>query len=225
MWRTSFYKYCKSIHWRSMEQRGCLRVGTLYDYRRADKFGELVTDSMEGTKVLSGSVSVTPETEGDFPSLKGILKHTGAPGARAANITMQGVKIRDFSDCMIFSAALEYSVAAHQRWFEAEGYDACYRIFVPRLFSQAITEGLGAGFRLFDGAPITYADELDIATMAAAVPPMYVKRHTGAYLDQAEFRAVWKPLIPTPLLEPTTFNETRAKHYVELHAMLGRDGE
>jgi hypothetical protein len=35
---------------------GSLRIGTLYEYRKTDKYGELVGDADEGTKRLDGRI-------------------------------------------------------------------------------------------------------------------------------------------------------------------------
>lgn len=204
-----------------MRDHGCLRVGTLHDYRTSESYGEMVSDNSEGTRLVSGSVSVTPESQADFPGLRGLLKHTGPPGSKPAKLTMHGVKVGDASNYMVFSASLQYSAAAHRRWAESEGYNACYRIFAPRLFVRTISEALGSDFELFGGAPITYEDEIDLAGEQMAIPPLYIKRRADVYLDQSEFRAAWRPLNQFAKLTPIVFNSSRARLYVELQAVLG----
>ena len=50
------FKYCKSEHMASMMDRGSARLGTLFDWRKSEKYGELVSDTSEGHTTLTGNL-------------------------------------------------------------------------------------------------------------------------------------------------------------------------
>ncbi len=68
------YKYCQLDHMLAMKERGAVRVGALFDYRKTESHGEMVADGHEDNKVMSGTIhNLTPETLDKYPGLDRIV--------------------------------------------------------------------------------------------------------------------------------------------------------
>jgi hypothetical protein len=70
------YKYCRGEHFRALKERGVVRIGTLADFRRTDRYGELTGDALEGSKspnamVFSASSQYDIETHRRWKELEG----------------------------------------------------------------------------------------------------------------------------------------------------------
>lgn len=210
------FKYCRREHMLALKDTGAVRVGSLSDFRKTDRYGELVSDDYEGSKKLAGTISnLNSENVHQYPGLKGLISIEG--GGSVGLLTVTDF-VHSVPDLLIFSAAKEYSEAAHRLWADSEGYDSCYRINSPRLFFRAITAALGDQYEFLGFAEVHYADEIDIATPQAGIHPALVKRHTG-YADQAEVRALWAPRN-TANVEPVILGRSRAFLYVAEHRTI-----
>jgi hypothetical protein len=210
------FKYCRREHMLALRDTGAVLVGSLSDFRKTEKHGELVSDNCEGSKSLTGTVSdITPESFHRYPALTGILE---IRGGYIGQVSMDNCRVMT-PDLLIFSAAKEYSEDAHRRWEANEGYDCCYRIVSPRLFFRAISQALGDQYQYLGFAEMHYTDNaLDISTQEAGIHPALVKRRTG-YSDQAEVRAIWKQR-DSANVEPVLLERSRAFLYVTEHRTL-----
>ena len=209
------FKYCKLQHMQSMQERGTVRVGSLYDYRDNELHGEMVADVDEGKKTMSGTVKMlTPGTLKNYPGLDGLV---GFKYGKIENLTILGRKIHS-DNCLVFSASAAYSEKTHQEWLQEEHYDACYRIYSARLFFRAISRILRPrGYEFFGYNYVLYADEVDIASQVASIHPAFCKRKE--FSPQVEVRAIWKSLNAEPIT-PQTLNITEAFRYVTAHRVI-----
>ena len=209
------FKYCRSEHQVQMLNFGSVRVGTLEDYRRTDKYGELVSDEFEGSKRLDGTIpNVKSVNMKDYPGLKGIA-HI-APGS-SGKVVITNFRL-SVSNLLVFSASEHYSSVTHDRWKSEEGYDSCYQILSPQLFFQAISEALGANYTFLGYGRVHYADQLHIAEPAAGIHPALVKRQSG-YSDQSEVRELWRPKAGIEV-RPVVIPETSAGSYCRGYCRL-----
>ena len=210
------FKFCRHEHMLSMKNAGSVRIGSLSDYRKTDKYGELVSDNFEGSKRLAGTISnINSENAHQYPGLEGLIGIEG--GSTIGQLTVTNF-VRSVPDLLIFSAAKEYSEETHKRWAESEGYDSCYRIISPRLFFRAISKVLGPEYKFLGFADVHYSDEIDIASSHAGIHPALVKPPAG-YADQAEVRAIWQP-INNVNVEPILLQRSRASLYIVEHRTL-----
>lgn len=210
------FKYCSKNNWLKMRETGCVRIGTLYDYRKPAKYGELTSDELEGTKRLAGSISdLNATTIESYPILKGLIHIEGA--GKIGTMTVSNFKMTT-PNLLVFSASNEYSDGAHTLWSTLEGYDCCYRIASPRLFFRSISDALGPSYKFLGFAGIHYSDEIDLASPEANIHPALVKRKAG-YADQAEVRAIWQP-PDSNSAEPIVLEQTRARLYTSEHRVV-----
>jgi hypothetical protein len=101
------YKYCRQTHLHKLEVRGELRVGTLFDYRRTDKYGELTSDETEGTKKLGGSISeLNAHNAHLYPGLAGLMQVEGE--GKIGQLTVQNHTV-GVGDLLVFSTSARYS--------------------------------------------------------------------------------------------------------------------
>lgn len=214
------FKFCRHEHFLSMKNSGSVRIGALSDFRKTDKYGELVSDDFEGSKKLAGTISnLTSQNAHQYPGLDGLIKVGG--GSMIGQLTVTNF-VHSVSDLLIFSATKEYSEETHKLWADSESYGSCYRIISPRLFFRAISEALGSKYIFLGFAEVHYSDEINIASPHAGVHPALVKRHSG-YAEQAEVRAIWRP-INNVHVEPILLQRSRASLYITEHRTLPNRG-
>lgn len=212
------FKYCRREYWYALNARGCVRVGSLHDYQRTDKYGELTADALEGSKRLAGTIyGVTEQNIASYPGLEGLIHIEGDGNIGIEEVVVSNY-VRSVPNLLVFSASASYSSVTHKRWYYEERYDTCYKILSARLFFRALTEVLGRQYVFLGFGRVHYADEIDIATPEAGIHPALVKRRTG-YSDQAEIRALWQMREgqnPSPVILP----ESRVRLYAQLRAIL-----
>lgn len=202
----------------SMLTHGSARIGTLFDWRKTSEYGELISDSNEAHTMLTGNLGFYDTT---FINSLIVDSWVGPEENRATT----GVPFRNEAvraeNHYAFSASTTYSERDHQRWYELEGYDACYRIHSARLFFKALTRSteLSALAQFVCAAPIHYFDEsLPNNVFRGTFHPALIKRST--FGGQFEFRALWKPKTAAAVIEPVLVFSSRAKLYVSSHVIL-----
>jgi len=85
------YKYMRKQHALALLQSETVRIGTLYEYRDIEKYGHVIGDDMEGTKVVYSDVNnLEVASQSDIPSFmrEGIRVPQGAK-ARFKNVTFE----------------------------------------------------------------------------------------------------------------------------------------
>jgi len=165
-------------------ERGSLRIGTLYEYKQIEDFGDETYDPNEGLKRVSGDIE-----PGRRPtSLLPLIDVGNASGGYIRNCSYQ------LPDQLVFSTSLKYSEDAHRKWFEKSGYDACYEILNASAFfasvNRAVREKYGNDYRYEYYHEVDYRDEIGIYE-----PSVKLGRHLKGkkFVHQAEVRAIWIP--------------------------------
>lgn len=193
---------------------GAVRLGSLSDYRRQEKHGDMVADPSEGSKRIDGHIKhFSPSNRHLYPTMDRFF----GPGASFTDLTMIGVKVVS-PDCLIFSASLSYSEAVHRHWHKVEGYDACYRIDDTFLFANAISDALGPNFPTLRIGLVDYIDGEDIASPDGGRHPAFVKPRRFAAQD--ELRVAWMPAAPTRALDPHLIERSLAFRFCSPVAVL-----
>jgi hypothetical protein len=215
------YKYCTSKNFDLVKSRGGVRIGSLSDYRRTDKYGELVGDALEGTKNISATVQdMRYADQRRFPGLRGIFEL--GPRGRTVGSWFNNVTVSS-PDVLVFSASEVYDKETHALWRESAVYDVCYQIHSAKLFFRALTRALGDNYRFFGFGPVVYAKEFDAREQRSATHPAFVKRQE-AHFTQREVRAVWVVMpghtVESRKLEPQTLEKSEAYKYVSHYASV-----
>ena len=209
------FKYCKRAHVPLAHSKGAVLVGTLFDFQKTDKYGELVADLHEGSKSISGTATnLNSANVHLYPGLKGLV--SVGSGATIGRINVANYTV-SCQNMFVFSTAQKYSREEHERWYAAEGYDACYRISSARLFFRELSRVLGARGKLVGVEPIHYAETLDLS--ASDIHPALVKRQM-LHQSQQEVRALWQPAEGMDV-EPILLAETAVGLYCTLHQTIG----
>lgn len=179
---------------------GCLRIGTLYDYRRAEH-RRGIADPTEGKKWVSHHISSLHVADSDDPSLQQSMDYRALGAFRAIhlggakNIRIQNISLSqefDVPDCFLYCLSKERSERLYQ---EFEGADSCVEIFDPHTFFDRVSESLNDITRVrFQGVhEVTYSTRtqewngVDWGTHPALLKEPKFQR-------QAELRAVWTPI-------------------------------
>ena len=193
---------------------GAVLIGTLFDFRKTDKYGELIADRHEGTKHISGTAADLDATNTHlYPGLNGLINISG--GGKVGQISVSNCTVA-CGNLFVFSTAQEYSREEHERWYAAEGYDACYRIHSARLFFREISRVLGVRGKFLGFAPMHYAKTLDLS--APDVHPAWVKRQM-VHQSQQEVRALWQPGEDIEI-KPILLPETEVGRYCTVHQTI-----
>ena len=179
------YKYLKREHAESFLSDGLVRIGTLYDYRRAEAHGPAIGDEAEGTLTVYSDDDVHWDRYEDAPEFyKQVL------GGKADNIAIRGIEFQQrhvVTDVWMYCTSLAYSRAA-MKAFECE---VCIRINNPGRFFQTITRALNADISQFLWGRCVYEDRRIHHRSTRRPHPGFLK--DPAYAYQKELRAVWLP--------------------------------
>lgn len=215
------FKYTRIEHENSLVQRGCIRLGTLFDYRKSDLHGGQIGDPREGTITYAGEFEqVTHELISDHPAFEGLIK-LGA-GATIGSLSIKNYT-RSAGDLFVFSTSLNFSLDVLTHWHNdpKARYDTCYRIHSARLFFRAISKALSGRAEFLGYVPVTYYDDsksIDLASPLSRLHPAQLKGGTN-YDHQTEVRAFWLPL-ETGQIEPLDLEVPGLQNYIShVHAL------
>jgi hypothetical protein len=189
-------------------KKGGLRVGTLFDYRNRGKYGEMSSDKNEGRTEITGNIIFY-----DYKHISSILVKS------SVNTTGKGEnQLRHFKNETLytdnlytFSAASAYTEEDHKKWYEKEGYDACYLIHSARLFFRAISMEIDIGNFVCFG-PIHYFDETKSNQIFEGhFHPALIKNRV--FGSQFEVRALWSPKLSSTEIDPIIIKNSNANKY------------
>lgn len=203
------FRYSSNKWNKALLEKGSIRVGTLYDYRKAEhKAG--ITDAYEGLKAVSHTISQWSSLEevADSPSIHS--RAIAALGLKddvdkllAANpngVTFENVEIElrcNYPNVYIHCTSMALCDAVMA---EFEGAQSCVEIFDIKGFYRALTTEINKftkvqprGINL-----VRYQDRNEVFNgLDLGVPPCWVKGKD--FEGQFEVRAVWLPLDEGPI--------------------------
>lgn len=210
------FKYCKLEHMHGMLRHGSTRVGTLFDWRRSDCYGELVSDMNEGYTPCTGNIIFYDATHTNAIKIDSVVNERNKFG----EVTGRNIALRA-DNHFAFSTSSKYSLAEHSMWNELEGYNACYRILSAELFFGAISRTPilrdAAEFVCF--APALYIDSTSQNTIfQEAFHPALLKQ--SSFSNQNEVRALWSPNSIDTMIEPLLIPSSDARLYVSEYAVI-----
>jgi hypothetical protein len=186
----------KKAYVRDFMERGRIRIGTLYDYRRVE-LGSAIGDALEGTSEthhkIKEPIDVTRPENQSWVLNKAIRVKEGLTGVVFAGFSV--IAPQQSRDCYLYCLSYRYSRAIMQ----AFGADRCIRVDDPEGFFRAVdtavvATGLTNGHA--EAAACDYSGRNRTHKMER-VHPAILKNPIYAY--QAEIRMIWNPSTDKPL--------------------------
>lgn len=212
------YKYLPKKYLEAFLRHGSLKIGTLYEYRKTEDYGDVVGDKNEGLHktelALAGGGEIDLATSS--PEAEYFRTHVLRPDQhhRKPKIIMaDGARLvahTNSPDLYIYCMTSEYSDAVMKEF----GCDACLEIIHPAEFFTAISHVIRHKGR-FDGlGPITYSDKTTNYLKPHQIHPAVMKDTHYEY--QKEWRAIWVPRKEPR--KPLFIDVPRAVRHCRVHA-------
>lgn len=205
------YKYLRKEHAEKLLKYGVFRIGTLFDYRNMEKYGDIIGDHEEGMKVTHLAVDKeywTPHTQPDFSkSFFDLSKNSG--------IEMSGFTLRKNEkslNCFIFSTTEQFDSKA----MEAFGYDACIEIKSPKSFFNTLSKCFRHKGTYVGAFKCAYTERKKSYLKQNNTHPALIKE--PSYAGQTEVRTIWDP-IKRPI-KPKIIKCKKAIKYCKLYCSL-----
>src|SRR5260221_12552061 len=210
------YKYCKKIHMDAMLKNGSARIGSLFDWRQQGKYGEMTQDESEGITKSSGNIIFY-----DYKNIAALeIESTVRVEGEGANQVRHFTNDRMLSpNVYTFSTSSSYSQDEHQKWFEEEGYDACYRINSARLFFRTLSEKLVSAEFIGFG-PVHYVDATATNQIFDGLFHPALLKRKEVFEMQSEVRALWRHKDSNSKIEPLQIVGSRAGIYCEVFRFI-----
>lgn len=197
------YKYMLREHARGMVERGEFRIGTLYDFRKQEKYGTEIGDSGEGKKTVSTVVNLA-EMASDESDTLGRQKPFVS---QFIDLQRGNVILRDCHFEMRYESPDYYmycfSDTADATIMERMGKECCLEIRDAKSFLLALTECLVAkdiagGQCLFKRC--TYGSRSMKYNGTEGEKSAFLKPVEQSYMH--EVRAIWEPRgSPKPFVD------------------------
>ncbi len=200
---------------------GCIRIGTLYDFRRIEH-GHGIGDPREGTKAVGhhidhlfvGNPSDPHLTENkDMRALKAF--RAVEIGKEARNTTIRNMSVSrsvDVPDCFILCSSKYKSKEAMNQF---EGADSCVQIVDVGAFYRRVTQAIDRITPvIFRGIfEVTYQEREELWNGRDwGRHPALIKE--PKYIQQGELRAIWQPQFQHEI-EPLITGDYRLGAYVK----------
>jgi hypothetical protein len=176
-----------------MTERGCLRIGTLDDFRTAEHFSG-IADDQEGKKTTKVNIK-----HKSYKSGSDVAKSLAVLGLVAADETDRNITLENVHtitehvapDCYIWCSS---SVKSSETMSEFEGADTCVEIHDTKGFFTALSRILKIHRCYFEGVfTVKYGEKtelwnlVELGTHPALLKPTNFKM-------QNEQRGVWSPM-------------------------------
>jgi hypothetical protein len=196
----SAFKYLLAEHRRAFFERGSLRIGTLHDYQRTEKYGLAIGDAAEGVLHLTTEFRTLEEHSAHWKEWRRARGQDEPPPTFVKVDSVELVAILRESpdglvattqadDCYLFCASSRCSTELMGPF----GYDACLEIMDFEGFLRVVSGVLGERADFLGHRPVVYVGRSWSRASHPGVPRVLLKEPEYAY--QAEIRALWKPRL------------------------------
>lgn len=206
-----FFKYMPRRYLEAFFRRGSIKIGSLYEYRKTEHYGNVVGDKNEGLHMTELSFEGDREIDlaEDCPEANFFKKNILRPdqqGIKNVSIKIESgtrlIALSHSSDRYIYCMSSEYNPQVMKQF----GCDACMEIINPEAFFSALSRRIRHQGN-FDGCfDVQYMSKLTHYTMPHKLHPAIMKEVEFAY--QKELRAIWAP--HKPLSQPIFINVPKA---------------
>jgi hypothetical protein len=184
--RKPIYKFLKRGRMEKFFETGQIRLGTLHDFRNTEQHGNHIGDVVEGKSTIHQHVAYANSAEpnsfiGQFVEFNG-----------GEMWDCRFIHERDSENAYTYCASHIFSEEGFRDWHEKEGLDACFEIFDPLGFRQAISKEIFEKARYVTESQIVYVDgDIPGESNLRHIPSAFIKQ--TAYAWQTEYRWLWEP--------------------------------
>lgn len=189
------FKYLPKRYLDAFLTCGSLKIGTLYEYRRTEAYGEVIGDKDEGLHktelFLPGGGEI--DLASNSPEAEYFRKYVLRPDQQDSKVKIileDGARLVAHSnsqDLYIYCVTSEYSSSVMKEF----GCDACLEIVRPTEFFQAISRKIRHKAKFNGLGEIEYMDKTAHYTQPHTIHPAAMKDEKYEY--QKEWRAIWVP--------------------------------
>ena len=212
------FKYLKRRHLDSFVKKGNIRIGTLYEYRDTEQYGNVIGDQEEGVHITKFNLPQGGEVDLRENSLEANFFRNFLPEKHKdiKNIVFKlepGVHINLFShsqDMYIYCTTSEFNLDV-MRCFNC---DACIEICDPHKFFHQISKKIRHKATFADLKKIIYKNKETTYKEPHTIHPAIIKDTAFSY--QKEWRALWTPFQPQKL-RPLYIDVPKAIRYCKFH--------
>ncbi|MHB2213351.1 hypothetical protein ACX64P_07825 [Raoultella ornithinolytica] len=215
------YKFLEAQHLESFFDKGCLRLGTIYDFKDIITHSLGRGDSQEGRRQVNRDVNknLSLNSSSVEEVISDSLEVTGNGSVTITNSTFY--VIRNSPNAFIFCTSNIYSNELFYKWNAHHNEtNACYKISDPNGFFREISNAIKNSANFFNCKDIVYSiDPIPYEHPNSSELPMFVKEK-NEYEWQFENRAVWFPKEPSPQIKPWIIFAPEARKYCHPFAKL-----
>jgi len=213
------YKFIEREFLDSFFTTGCLRLGTIYDFKDIIEHGVSRGDHSEGEHHLIRGIDGTVELTKDKqePIISELFKGEGSISNLSISVP------RRCQDGFIFCTSSQYNETLFRDWKREENLDSCYQIINVSGFVQAINDAISNSAFFYANSNVTYTeDKIDYQSKHANVNPAFTKLK-DKYGWQLENRSVWGAKGPSVPLKPWIIFVPEAIQYCRPFAFIDED--
>lgn len=215
------FKYLKREHLESFKKNGRLRIGTLYGYRDAERYGSVIGDHDEGVHITKFNLPEGGNVDLKENSLEADFFRNFLPeGHKDKKNIIFKVTPKTYinlysqsSDMYIYCTTSEFDVDVMRRF----NYDSCIEICNPDKFFICISKKIRHKAKFISLEKIIYKNKETNYYMPHTAHPSIIKDPSFSY--QKEWRALWEPLQQKKLY-PLDINVPKAIRYCNFHTNI-----
>ena len=209
------FKYTRQKYKQAALERGSIRLGTLFDYRKTESHGIQIGDEREGRITLEGTLeNLTHEHTEGHSALERLVKL--GPGATIGKLVVSNLRLES-ENLFVFSTSSAFSELALLEWNKDPHarYDSCYQINSARLFFKAISQAISDRATFLGFGSVHYYDSSAPIQLASPLARLHPGQLKGGITHghQIEIRAFWRPIEPTAI-EPMSIEIPELRKYV-----------
>jgi hypothetical protein len=217
------YKFIEREFLDSFFTTGCLRLGTIYDFKDIVEHGVSRGDHSEGEhhliRGIDGTVKLTKNKH--EPIISELFKFEGEGEASISNLSI--IVPRRCQDGFIFCTSNQYNENLFRDWKREENLDSCYQIINVSGFIQAINDAITNSAFFYANSNVIYTeDKIDYQSNHANANPAFTK-FKDKYGWQLENRSVWGAKGPCVPLKPWIIFVPEAIQYCRPFAFIEND--
>ncbi|CAH1387788.1 hypothetical protein [Candidatus Nitrotoga sp. M5] len=214
------FKFIERGHFDNFFETGCLRLGTIYDFKDIIGHGVSRGDTSEGEHHLIRGIdeTVTISKDKHEPIISEIFKMEGQGSLTFKDLSI--VVPRRCEDAFIFCTSYLFNEGLFRDWFRENNLDTCYVINDVRSFIYEISQVISSSAFFHSNSNIIYTEErIDYQSKYADVNPAFTKLKSE-YCWQFENRTVWGVRGPCGSLSPWVIYVPKAIKYCKPLAYL-----
>jgi hypothetical protein len=179
------FKYMQKEHAKGLLYMGVVRIGTLYDYRKIEKYNAAIGDMGEGVKTILTKVDKLTDGSNEIPELFKDRIHLA--GHVLPHVVFN--ETQHSPNLYVFCASNVYDTRLHKDF----DTNVCVKIESPEKFIQALTYALRQRAEFVGFGKCRYMNKRLVSPDKRDFNPAFIKEAKPEFAKQREWRALWKP--------------------------------